>query len=124
MGVEPIAQPSDTFVQGPNGSCQLKWSSSFSNRINKAMKEKQKIIDSEVLRLCGPIVPHRTGTLERSGIAGTVIGSGQIQYSAPYARAQYYNTAASRSYDPRRGGKWFERMKMANKDAIRKLVGG
>ena len=86
------------------------------------MTEKQKIIDSEVLRMCSPMVPLRTGTLERSGTLGTLIGSGEVKYIAPYARRQYYNTATTRSYDPRRGGKWFERMKTANKDRIKKLL--
>ena len=86
------------------------------------MTEKQKIIDSEVLRMCSPLVPLRTGTLERSGTLGTLIGSGEVKYIAPYARRQYYNTATTRSYDPRRGGKWFERMKTANKDRIKKLL--
>lgn len=88
------------------------------------LSKKQEIIDSEVLRLCAPLVPFRTGSLERSGTLGTVIGSGEVKYIAPYARAQYYNTAQTRSYDPRRGGKWFERMKTANKDQILRLING
>ena len=111
MGFKPIEQPSDSSFQGANGSCRLSWSPGYPNRMNKLMSAKQKIIDSEVLRLCSPMVPHRTGTLERSGTLGTVIGSGEVKYIAPYARTQYYNTSTSRSYDPRRGGKWFERMK-------------
>ena len=35
----------------------------------------QKFIDSEVLRRCDPYVPMDTGSLKRSGITGTVIGS-------------------------------------------------
>lgn len=125
MAFKPIEQPSESSFQGANGgSCRLSWSADFPTRMNKLMTEKQKIIDSEVLRLCSPMVPHRTGTLERSGTLGTVIGSGEVKYIAPYARAQYYNTATSRSYDPRRGGKWFERMKTTNKDHIKKLLEG
>lgn len=122
MGFKPIEQPSDSSFQGANGSCRLSWSPGFPNRMNKLMSEKQKIIDSEVLRMCSPLVPLRTGTLERSGTLGTLIGSGEVKYIAPYARRQYYNTATTRSYDPRRGGKWFERMKTANKDRIKKLL--
>lgn len=122
MGFKPIEQPSDSSFQGANGSCRLSWSPGFPNRMNKLMSEKQKIIDSEVLRMCSPMVPLRTGTLERSGTLGTLIGSGEVKYIAPYARRQYYNTATTRSYDPRRGGKWFERMKTANKDRIKKLL--
>ena len=85
---------------------------------------KLSIIDSEVLRYCSPMIPLRTGTLEKSGTLGTVIGSGEVKYIAPYARFQYFNTSQSREYDSRRGGMWFERMKVAHKAAILKLVGG
>ena len=88
MAFKPIEQPGDSSFKGANGgSCRLSWSPSFPSRMNKLMTEKQKIIDSEVLRLCSPMVPHRTGALERSGTLGTVIGSGEVKYIAPYARA-------------------------------------
>ena len=50
----------------------------------------QKFIDSEVLRLCEPLVPFDQGTLARSGQINTVIGSGQVKYRTPYARRWYY----------------------------------
>ena len=98
MAFKPIEQPGDSSFKGANGgSCRLSWSPSFPSRMNKLITEKQKIIDSEVLRLCSPMVPHRTGALERSGTLGTVIGSGEVKYIAPDARAQYYSTSTSRS---------------------------
>ena len=124
MAFKEITTPAGSIIQGPNGSAQLVWNESFDSRMNKVLSEKQKTIDSEVLRLCSPMVPLRTGALEKSGILGTVIGSGEVKYVAPYARHQYYNTAPSRSYDSRRGGMWFERMKTANKAAILRLIGG
>ena len=88
----------------------------------------QKYIDSEVLRLSSPYVPRKTGTLDRSGILGTSIGSGEVIYNAPYAANQYYNTSTSRSYDAQRGAKWFERMKIDHKEEIlrgaKQLAGG
>ena len=84
------------------------------------LHRKQKIVDSEVLRYCAPLIPFRTGTLTRSGTTGTVIGSGNVQYATPYARFQYYRTA--RSYDSRRGAKWFERMKTAHKSDIQRAA--
>ena len=60
--------------------------------------------------------------LEKSGILGTVIGSGEVRYIAPYARRQYYHTAQSRSYDAHRGAKWFERMKPAHKADIQRAA--
>ena len=74
------------------------------------------------LRYCAPLIPLRTGTLTRSGTIGTVIGSGNVQYATPYARFQYYQTAQSRSYDSRRGAKWFERMKTAHKADIQRAA--
>ena len=90
--------------------------------MNEVLSKKQEIVDSEVLRLCAPMVPKRTGALERSGALGTVIGSGEVKYIAPYARRQYYNTSTTRSYDSRRGGMWFERMKTAHRTQILKLI--
>lgn len=88
----------------------------------------QKFVDSEVLRLSSPYVPFQTGALEHSGILGTNIGSGEVIYNAPYAADQYYKTSTSRSYDPQRGAKWFERMKIDHKDEIlrgaKKISGG
>lgn len=77
----------------------------------------QKFIDSEVIRYSKPYIPFDTGSLERSSSA-TVVGSGKVVYNTPYAKRQYYGTAQSRSYDARRGGMWFERMKADHKNDI------
>ena len=88
----------------------------------------QKYVDSEVLRLSSPYVPFQTGMLDKSGILGTDVGSGEVNYIAPYAAAQYYRTSVSRPYDSQRGAKWFERMKIDHKDEIlrgaKKISGG
>lgn len=122
MAFKPIKNPRGATIQGKNGKAQLIWNAGCAPRVNEVLSRKQEIIDSEVLRLCAPMVPKRTGALERSGTLGTVIGSGEVQYIAPYARAQYYNTSQTRSYDSRRGGMWFERMKVANRAAIERLI--
>lgn len=106
-----------------NFSVNIVWSSGSKQHISGMLKQRQKIIDSEALRRCSPLIPFRTGTLERSGTTGTVIGSGEIRYTAPYAREQYYSKT-SREYDHRRGGKWFERMKVANKKDIEAIANG
>lgn len=54
------------------------------------MGEVQRYIDSEVIRLMGPYTPFRSGTLERSAIVNTVIGSGKIKQATPYARYLYF----------------------------------
>ena len=122
MALKLITNQKDATATGKNGSVKITWNAGALPRINGVLSKKQETLDSEVLRLCSPLVPHRTGTLERSGIMGTVIGSGEVKYIAPYARFQYYNTAETRDYDPRRGGMWFERMKTANKAQLLKLM--
>lgn len=123
-GTNQIVTPRGSIIQGRNGKVQLVWNEGFAPKMNEDLRKKQEIIDSEVLRYCSPMIPLRTGTLEKSGTLGTVIGSGEVKYIAPYARFQYFNTSQSREYDSRRGGMWFERMKVAHKAAILKLVGG
>lgn len=105
-----------------SGPVRIVWNNGTANKLNTVLHQKQKIIDSEVLRLCDPLVPFRTGTLARSGILGTVIGSGEVKYIVSYAREQYYFTSTTRSYDANRGSKWFERMKTAHKKEIQKLI--
>ncbi|MEG2575885.1 MAG: hypothetical protein RSA41_07615, partial [Christensenella sp.] len=88
----------------------------------------QMFIDSETLRYCDPLVPMRTGMLKKSGILGTIIGSGEVSYIAPYARRMYYNPNYQFNDAPNRGAYWFERMKVTHKDAIlrgaARLAGG
>ena len=64
------------------------------------------------LRYMNPLTPRRTGFLIKSGTLGTVIGSGSIEYLAPYARRQYYENKSK----PR----WFETMKASHKEPILK----
>lgn len=115
-----ISTPRGTLISDGKNSCELVWNSSFGSQRTQDFNKRQAFIDSEVLRHCSHMVPFRTGTLEKSGILGTVIGSGEIQYLVPYARRQYYDTADSRPYDGQRGAHWFERMKAAYKDQILK----
>ena len=94
------------------------------NRFNMT----QKFIDSEVLRLSDPYVPFRTGMLKKSGISGTVIGSGIVEYTAPYAKPNYYTNAGKGKEGMNktsgtkglRGAFWFDRMKADHKDEILK----
>ena len=122
MGTHRIDTPRGSIIRTGSTSCRLGWDSSFARERTEAFYRKQKVVDSEVLRYCSPLVPFRTSMLEKSGTLGTVIGSGEVKYITPYARFQYYRTAQTRSYDPRRGGKWFERMKTAHREDIRRAA--
>ena len=100
----------------------------FANQSDALLSRKQKFVDSEVLRLSDPYVPMLTGTLKKTGITGTVLGSGEVDYTAPYARRNYYENGgrgkeglnASGGVKGLRGKQWFERMKADHKDEILK----
>lgn len=112
-----------------NGSmtAKLTWNPGFGLKMTNQFDKAQCFLDSEVLRLSSAYVPFQTGALEKSGILGTEIGSGEVRWIAPYAAAQYYKFGTSRSYDPKRGGYWFERMKIDHGKQIitkAKKIGG
>lgn len=100
----------------------------FNEKAKQNFANAQKYVDSEALRLSDPYVPMDTGMLKKSGVSGTVIGSGVIEYTAPYARLQYYTNAGrgrqgltkhnSHNYKCLRGKFWFERMKADHKQEI------
>ena len=114
-GLAKIATPKGAVIQykTKNGTikARLEWNPGFSGKWNGQFTDAQRFVDSEVLRHSNHYVPVRTSMLQKSGILGTEIGKGEVCWIAPYARKQYYNTADSRSYDAKRGGHWFERMK-------------
>ncbi len=114
----PKGQIVKVTTKSGNVTTELSWNPNFAPQKTQNFGKAQRYIDSEVLRYCSPLVPFQTGMLEKSGTLGTVIGSGVVQYIAPYAAQQYYDTATSRSYDANRGAKWFERMKVAYKADI------
>lgn len=122
VGTDRIVTPRGRIIKTGKTTCKLVWDSDFGKKRTENFSRKQKIVDSEVLRYCAPFVPLISSMLVKSGQLGTVIGSGEVKYIAPYARFQYYQTAQSRSYDSRRGGKWFERMKTAHKADIQRAA--
>lgn len=71
----------------------------------------QKYVDNECIKLMDPLTPFKDGDLKSAPINQTVIGSGRIVQQTPYAKRWYYEPA-NFSGAPRRGNKWFERMKV------------
>ncbi len=108
--------------------CGLRWNKKFGADMTASFSKAQMYIDNEVLKFCSKRVPFDTGMLQKSGVLGTVVGSGTVTYIAPYAAHQYYNTAKTRPYDANRGAMWFERGKATEKARImqgaRKIAGG
>ncbi len=112
-------------TRGGSVTARLEWSSGFGAEMSGNFSDAQRFVDSECLRYMDPLTPRRTGMLIKSGTLGTVIGSGRIEYLAPYARRQYYE---NRGGNGQRGRSWFERMKTAHKEAIlrgaQRIAGG
>lgn len=109
-----------SHVQRRNGSvtAEFRFNRGFGREMSSRFSRAQKFVDSEVLRLCDPRVPFRTGMLKKSGILGTVVGSGLVRYNAPYARKNYYENRGNGIEGKNKGGKrgklWFEDMKKEN----------
>ena len=124
----PRGQIIRTTTKSGAVKAELSWNPNFAPQKSQNFTRAQKFVDSEVLRYCSAMVPFQTGMLDKSGILGTDVGSGEVNYIAPYAAVQYYRTSVSRPYDPQRGAKWFERMKIDHKDEIlrgaKKISGG
>lgn len=121
-----IETPRGSLIQrqtaGGSISVRIAWAPDFGARRTKRFESAQMAIDSEVLRYSSAYIPKATGMLDASGRLGTVLGSGEVQYIAPYASRQYYHTAATRRYDAKRGSKWFEKMKLLHKSAIERVA--
>lgn len=97
---------------GGNVTAKLEWNPGFEQSMEKGFANAQAFVDSECIRRMNPETPRRTGVLVKSATLGTVLGSGEINQIAPYARRQYYEHK-EKSY-------WFERMKNRHKDSILK----
>lgn len=119
----------------------LEWNPVFQPNWQNKFDEAQKVIDSDVLKFNARYIPFQTGALNHSGELGTEIGSGKVVYNSPYGRYMYYGKvmrdAQGRAYfgkapkhvteeninyhgAPQRGAFWFERMKTAHKEQIRR----
>lgn len=106
-----IKQPGNIKIKTKNISAELKFNTNFRGKWQQKYDDAQKFTDSEVLRLSEPYIPKRTGMLIDSGILGTDIGSGEVKWTVPYARRQYFSPRKPGSQTgPLRGPHWFERM--------------
>ena len=114
-----IETPRGQIFINDSGKAELKWNTEFQPKWHERYSLAQKFVDSEVLRLCDPLVPFQTGMLRNSGILGTDLGSGSVYWIAPYAKAQYYRTrkVGTKASD-QCGPFWFERMKQVSGQRI------
>lgn len=123
-----ISTPRGEILGDGVSNAELVWNPGFSSRFTRRYSQAQKYVDSEVLRGCSALVPFQTGALQKSGILGTDVGSGEVAWIVPYAQKQYYESSQSRRYDPNRGAYWFERWKASDGERTirqaKKLAGG
>lgn len=87
-----------------------------SRRITERFKAKintaQEKLDAQIIKDSNYYCPLKTGTLQKSAIINTKIGSGLIVWKTPYARSQYYgNFDHSKQANPNATAKWFESAK-------------
>ena len=95
-----------------NVKARLEWNEGFGPAMTKNLQGGQAIVDSEVMRLMEPYMPLDTGTMIRSMQLTTVIGSGEVHVSTPYALAVLNGRGAvGRPTGPLRGPQYFERFK-------------
>lgn len=109
-----IDSPRGTIVSyktdGGKFVSKLTWNTNLKQKKQEQFSRAQKFVDQECIRRMAPETPFRSGALRKSATLGTVIGSGEINQIAPYARRQYYEHKSN--------SKWFERMKNRHKDSI------
>lgn len=98
--------------------------SAVRGQLADAIRVAQKKLDARILADCNYYVPLKTGTLQKSAIIYTRIGSGRIVWKTPYARAQYYGEHYDHSQqrNPNACPKWFEAAKARKNEQWRKLV--
>lgn len=139
-----IETPRGAVFKTPDGSSAvLEWDSTFQPKWEGRYNRGQTYVDTSVLRYCDPYLPFRSGFLKKTGILGTVVGSGEVAWIAPYARYLYYGKVMAgrapktltghdlqydRTKNPLAGSFWFERAMGDHKDTIlagaRRIAGG
>ena len=80
--------------------------------IEDGLKRAQAPLDAVVLADSNFFVPIKTGTLQKSGIINTRIGSGEVTWRTLYARRLYYEyEKPAHQANPNACAKWFEAAK-------------
>lgn len=132
VAMQQIKTPRGSVIVNTKGTrAEIVWNPGFAPKWNKNYVSAQQFVDSEVLRRCAPYMPLRTGMMIQSGTLGTVVGSGVVQWIAPYTRGQYYRPAkryAGGASMRKRGPRWFVRMMSDQGSAliatVKRLAGG
>ena len=87
---DKINQPQNIQIKEAKTQVDFAWRQTFGKDMTDRFTSAQKFVDSECIRLMVPYTPMLNGSLMKSAVLGTEIGSGEIVYQNPYARYQYY----------------------------------
>ena len=80
--------------------------------IERKIHQQQKYFDAMILQDSNFFCPIKTGTLQKSAIINSRLGSGELVWKTPYARRQYYEySKPPYQPNPNACGKWFEAAK-------------
>ena len=75
-------------------------------------RQVQAPLDALILQDSNFFCPIKTGTLQKSAIINSRIGSGELVWRTPYARRQYYEyEKPAHQANPNACAKWFEAAK-------------
>lgn len=86
--------------------------SGIKSDIESKIQQQQKYFDALVLQDSNFFCPIKTGTLQKSAIINSRLGSGELVWKTPYARRQYYDYhKPPYQPNPNACGKWFEAAK-------------
>lgn len=86
--------------------------SGIKSDIESKIQQQQKYFDALVLQDSNFFCPIKTGTLQKSAIINSRLGSGELVWKTPYARRQYYEySKPPYQPNPNACGKWFEAAK-------------
>ena len=87
-------------------------SAEIKSDIDGKIQREQKYFDELVLQDSNYFCPIKTGTLQKSAIINSRLGSGELVWKTPYARRQYYEySKPPYQPNPNACGKWFEAAK-------------
>ena len=93
------------------------------DRIEEAAARAQMLLDTRVLSDANYWCPLDTGTLIHSAELATRLGTGQIEWRAPYAAKQYWGDFDhTRSLKPHATAMWFETAKAQNLNEWKEVV--
>lgn len=117
-----ISTPAGTLFTARDGSgrctARIRWNKDVGAAMASAMTTARGMLMQRILRDTDPLVPFDTGMLKNSANLATDYDTGEIIWSTPYARRQYYlhaKGAALHGDTGLRGSYWAERSKDAHK---------